>query len=405
MIIYISDSLNSKQNGGSSTSGFEFFQYLRIYYNDVVLISSDHIDSEELGSTFYNHNLKQIYSINILKRNKTILNWSIRSLIRPIYYFFKDIGKKRSVDLNKYYTDGGINIIYVNSWSSIYNSKAIKNGSNFIKVCIVRGAPESFIYQSFERDKNEAIRNAAKYLELFDKLIYVSLNGLNAWKKILKINIDSYYLPNSINEEEIKMVSAIAAEDAAKILGFDKNSYNIVIVGSIQKRKAQEILLNVITSFLKIKPNLKIHFVGVISKTWGGDKIYNLISQSEYSSKFIFHGHSDDALLYMRAANLLIFTSYAEAFPRTVAEYMALGKPILAADVSGVNEMIEDGKNGYLYDPLDPTSLVNAFSKIENSETTKILLSKNAYDTYWNKFSKNIHISKSLEVFNKIGNG
>lgn len=404
MIIYISDSINSKKNGGSSTSGFEFLQFLRMHYQDVVLITSDYISNEELGIEFYEKNLNKVSAVNIIRRKVPILDFSIRSLIRPLYYFIKDLGKNFNVDLNKYYTNGGENILYVNSWSAINTPSTIKNSDKFKKVCIVRGSPESFIYQSFEVNKDEAVQNAANYLEQFDNLIYVSEKGLNDWSKILKNKIDSYYLPNSINEYEINKVKQIPPKDAALKLGFDKSYYNIVIVGSVQKRKAQDILLKVVKEFITIKPNLKIHIVGVISKTWGGVEIYNEILNSEYADKFIFHGHSDEVVIFMQAADLLIFTSHAEAFPRTVAEYMALGKPILAANVSGVSEMIIDGENGYLYNSLSPNSLVDAFRKIESSEVEKSRLSNNAFNTYWNKFSKSYHIKKAFEIFKLISN-
>ncbi len=405
MIIYISDSINSKKNGGSSTSGFEFLQFLRIHYKDVVLITSDYISNQELGTDFYDMKLNKVSAVNVIRRKVPILDYSLRSLIRPIYYFLKDFGKKTTVDLSKYYSKDGENILYINSWSAINSPNTIKNADLFKKVCIVRGSPESFIYQSFETDKNEAVQNAADYLEQFDNLIYVSENGLKDWSKILKNKIDSFYLPNSINEYEINKVKLISPKDAALKLGFDSAFYNIVVVGSVQKRKAQDILLKVIKDFLVIKPNLKLHIVGVVSKTWGGDEIYNEIINSEYADKFVFHGHSDEVVMFMQAADLCIFTSHAEAFPRTVAEYMALGKPILAADVSGVSEMIKDGENGYLYNSLEPSTLTEAFRKIESNETEKNRLASNARESYWNIFSKRIHISRAIEVFKKISNG
>ena len=142
---------------------------------------------------------------------------------------------------------------------------------------------------------------------------------------------------------------------------------------------------------------------------------YDAISQKGYALGFvaahealvkIYKAKAGEAfaLGQRQAADLLIFTSHAEAFPRTVAEYMALGKPILAADVSGVNEMIKDNENGYLFNSLDPDSLVEAFRKIESSELERIRLSKNASNTYWSKFSKSNHINRALEIFKIINN-
>ena len=150
---------------------------------------------------------------------------------------------------------------------------------------------------------------------------------------------------------------------------------------------------------------MQFHIIGIVSKTWGGDDIYNEVVNSEFADKFTFHGHSDHALMFMQAADLLIFTSHAEAFPRTVAEYMAIGKPILAADVSGVGEMIKHGNNGFLYDSHDPSSLIEVFRRIEDNQEIKEVFARNASVFYWKNFSKSIHMSRSIEVFKIIDNG
>lgn len=402
MIIYVSDSSNSKKNGGSSLSGFEFLQLLRIHYEQVVFITSDSFGSDFNGTSFYGSKLNPIHTVKVVRRKIGFLDCSLRSFLRPFYYFLKDFRKMSNIDLDEFYTEGGLNILYINSWSAIYTLDSLKNSNNFLKVCVVRGSVESFIHQSFEVNKERVIQDAANYLEGFNKLIFVSSNGLQDWSNILKKRIESFYLPNSINEIEVNRVSLIRPEVASDMVGFMKDDFNVVIVGSVQKRKAQNILLDVIKEFLEIKPNLKFHIVGVISKTWGGDSIFNDIKKSKYSQKFIFYGHSDEALLYMQAADLLIFTSYAEAFPRTVAEYMSLGKLILASNVSGVNEMIKDGVNGYLFDPTNSLSLVEAFRRSQNDEQENIKLAENAFSTYWNCFSKKCHVSRALEVFRSI---
>jgi glycosyltransferase involved in cell wall biosynthesis len=402
MIIYVSDSVNSKKNGGSSTSGFEFLQILRIKYNNVVLITSDSIKKNEIQNNFYDYQLNNLHDIIIIKRNLKIFDKSLRSFIRPFYYFFKDFNKRKNIDLTKYLSTDEENILYINSWSPLYDNSVLLNMNIFSKVCIVRGSPESFIYQSFELDKKEAIENAAKYLKCFNSLIYVSNNGLNDWTKILKANISSYYLPNSINEFEINNIKKSEKNVIKKQIEFSAEFYNIVIVGSVQKRKAQDILLKNVKELISIKPNLKFHIVGLISKTWGGVEIFNEIINSKYSKYFIFHGHSDNVISYMYAADLLIFTSYAEAFPRTVAEYMAIGGAIIASDVSGVNEMIVDGVNGLLFNPYDNEEFIKKFNLLANNSSLAIKLSEIAKNDYFNKFSKKVQISKALEIFDKI---
>ena len=110
------------------------------------------------------------------------------------------------------------------------------------------------------------------------------------------------------------------------------------------------------------------------------------------------HGHSDNVFKYMFQADLLIFTSRAEAFPRTVAEYMGVGKPIIAADVSGVNEMIIDEENGLLFNPFKKESLLNVLTKYLREEEQYTKLGEEAWSFYYSIISKKNHIDKFIQI-------
>ena len=98
----------------------------------------------------------------------------------------------------------------------------------------------------------------------------------------------------------------------------------------------------------------------------------------------------------------MLFTSRAEAFPRTVAEYMVMEKPIVAANVSGVNEMISNDVNGLLYNPFKPDELTSSIFKIYNSKEKQRLFSINAREKYYSTFSKKIQIENARRIFKKI---
>jgi glycosyltransferase involved in cell wall biosynthesis len=50
----------------------------------------------------------------------------------------------------------------------------------------------------------------------------------------------------------------------------------------------------------------------------------------------------------------------SEGIPTTVEEAMALGIPVVAADVGGVREIVDDGMTGFLVPSRDPEALVAA---------------------------------------------
>ena len=56
----------------------------------------------------------------------------------------------------------------------------------------------------------------------------------------------------------------------------------------------------------------------------------------------------------VRALDVLLLPSWEEPFGRALIEAMALGVPVVATDVGGPREIIEDGREGYLLPPREP---------------------------------------------------
>jgi glycosyltransferase involved in cell wall biosynthesis len=65
-------------------------------------------------------------------------------------------------------------------------------------------------------------------------------------------------------------------------------------------------------------------------------------------------GEREDVPELIRALDLLMLPSREEPFGRALVEAMALGVPVLATNVGGPAEILEDGREGYLLSPDDP---------------------------------------------------
>lgn len=78
-------------------------------------------------------------------------------------------------------------------------------------------------------------------------------------------------------------------------------------------------------------------------------------------------GEREDVPELMAALDILLLPSREEPFGRAVIEAMALGVPVLATDVGGPSEIIEDGRQGYLLPPLEPQAWARAVSRILDS--------------------------------------
>jgi glycosyltransferase involved in cell wall biosynthesis len=70
--------------------------------------------------------------------------------------------------------------------------------------------------------------------------------------------------------------------------------------------------------------------------------------------------HVDDIESYYRAADLFILPSHSEGMPNVVLEAMASGLPCVATRVSGIEELVQEGKTGFTFGIGDPAGLQDA---------------------------------------------
>ena len=403
MIVYIAQKLNSKSNGGASTSGYEFLQMLLINNKDVYTISDQSF--EITNNKFYNYQINNIRKNYVLKRINKFYGFSFYNITRYIAKHILDIFKKSYVSIKEIKQGNKSNVfIIVNSFD--YNISKTDfdsfNKENSTKICIVRGCPTCFFDTSGKYNK-DLMFDGVNFLNKFDHLVFVSDICRQQWSEYIDTSIKTYYLPNSINEIEVKKVKTLNKDMLYSKLNFNKNDLNIVLVGSVQPRKGQDMLITILQDIKNLNKNIKIHIVGGISKHNRGDLMYERFMRNEASDIVVFHGFKDNVMEYIHISDICIFTSRSEAFPRTILEYMAFQKPIVSTNVSGVPEMIKHNENGLLCDADDSESFFQNLKLLIENKELQNKFSKKANETYNKVFSKESQIKKALNIFDEIG--
>ena len=78
----------------------------------------------------------------------------------------------------------------------------------------------------------------------------------------------------------------------------------------------------------------------------------------------VFTGRREDVPAVTAALDVAVLPSYREAQGLVILEAMALARPVVASDVGGIPEMIEDGVTGLLVPPHDAAALADAISRL-----------------------------------------
>jgi glycosyltransferase involved in cell wall biosynthesis len=69
---------------------------------------------------------------------------------------------------------------------------------------------------------------------------------------------------------------------------------------------------------------------------------------------------------FIAKASAVVLPSYREGLPRALLEGGAMGRPLVATDVPGCRDVVEDGVNGFLCAACDATSLAEAMERLAN---------------------------------------
>jgi glycosyltransferase involved in cell wall biosynthesis len=110
-------------------------------------------------------------------------------------------------------------------------------------------------------------------------------------------------------------------------------------------------------------------------------------------------GLRDDIPTLLAAADVFVQPSRSEGLPLSILEAMAQRLPIVATDVGGVGEAIEDGMTGYLVRSGDPPALAAAVGRILASPDRGAALGAAADARVREEFSVERMLSRYRELY------
>ncbi|WP_312510904.1 glycosyltransferase [Chryseobacterium culicis] len=198
----------------------------------------------------------------------------------------------------------------------------------------------------------------------------------------------------------IKIFNPIDKEDTLRKADIEISDYpfssklpTFVTVGTVYPQKGYDRLLNVHKKL--IDEGLQHHLL-IIGDGYDFEAIQNQLHTLGLQDTAKMLGFSSNPYPYMKKADFYIMSSRHEGFPTIIAEALILNKPISATDISGIKDLLQDGKLGNI---------------TENSEDgiyegmKKFLTDKNVTEEYKKQISQTelpFVLEKSVEHLQKI---
>lgn len=177
-------------------------------------------------------------------------------------------------------------------------------------------------------------------------------------------------------------------------------TYDILFVGRLTKQKSVEILLKAINILKnKYSKNLKIAIVGDGELK---ENLNNLTVELGVNREVKFLGVRKDVKELMVSSKIFVLPSQWEGFGLVIIEAMSNMLPVIATNVGGIPELIEDGKDGILIPPENPKALARAVNSLLENKELREKLSKTAYKKVREKYSINAYSARMLGFYKSL---
>jgi len=114
-------------------------------------------------------------------------------------------------------------------------------------------------------------------------------------------------------------------------------------------------------------------------------------------------GETDDVRPFIKNSDCVALPSYREGTPRTLLEASAMSKPIIATNVEGCRDVVDNGVNGYLCNVRDAYDLARKMKTMLNMDFKAIKqMGLKGREKMENEFDERIVIDRYISVVNEI---
>ncbi len=154
-------------------------------------------------------------------------------------------------------------------------------------------------------------------------------------------------------------------------LNIPNGAFVIGMVGRISKQKATDIFLKMANLVNKQIPNCYFIIVGDCLEANKKQKAKLIEYAKKKNINLIITGWVKNPLSYVKHFNVCCLLSRWEGFGLAIPEYMYCKKPVVATNVDGIPEIIENGYSGLLVNVDDYEIASNAVCKILMNKKNK----------------------------------
>lgn len=178
----------------------------------------------------------------------------------------------------------------------------------------------------------------------------------------------------------------------------DERFNRIISVGRLYPQKDQKTMIEAFAKVSEKHPDWKLVIFGE-----GPERraLESLVERLKVKDKVSLPGKSENIIDELKKSKIFCLSSIYEGMSNALVEAICVGLPIVTTKVSGTEELIENGENGFIVDIGDKDTMAMAMAKlIEDENLRQQFAEKNKAQAV--KFETNAIVDQWEEVLLKV---
>jgi glycosyltransferase involved in cell wall biosynthesis len=180
--------------------------------------------------------------------------------------------------------------------------------------------------------------------------------------------------------------------------GMVPGAHIVGVVARLEPEKGHPTLIDAWPRVLQACPDAYLLVVGEGSQR---EALERQVAELRVGHRVVFTGRRDDVPAVTAALDIAVLPSYREAQGLSVLEAMALSRPVVASNVGGIPEMIEDGVTGLLVPPHDAAALADAIVSLLRDHQRADMIARAGHDLVHRRFCIEQMIAAVEEIYDE----
>jgi glycosyltransferase involved in cell wall biosynthesis len=198
-------------------------------------------------------------------------------------------------------------------------------------------------------------------------------------------------IENAVDIDEIEDEALISRE----IVAWKNRGHSIIgYIGRLTEGKGISVLLK---AFARLKLNsTRLAIVG------DGEQLHELeqrVATLGIGDSVCFFGFRNDRFAFLRGFDVFVLPSRSEGTPRCLMEAMAVGVPVVATDIPGCRDLVEDNVTGLLFPVDDDESLADRLSVMLADSQLRDSVARGARALIKSRYSAEVMASRYAELY------